>query len=88
MEGAKEASDDDSSNDSEAAPSKDVSKQKYDHKDLSGIEKELDEDEDRWNDRRSFLPKRKLVDNQISSEEAGDDDTNIESTQKPVFGCS
>ena len=36
---------------------------------------------------RSFLPKRKLVDNQIISEEAGDDDTNIESTQKPVFGC-
>ena len=36
---------------------------------------------------RSFLPKRKLVDNQIISEEAGDDDTNIESTQKPVQYC-
>jgi len=80
---AKEESDDDSNNDSEVAPSKNVSKQKYDHKVVSEIEKELDKDEERWNDRRSFLPKRKLVDNQISSEEAGDDDTNIESTQKP-----
>jgi timeless len=41
--------------------SKSTSIEKEIVKDLSKIEKELDEEEERWNDRRSFVPKRKLT---------------------------
>ena len=53
-------------------------------KDVSMIEQELDEDEDRWNDRRSFVPKRKLVvrekEENIDDEENINDEENVDAS--------
>jgi timeless len=46
------------------------------------IEKELDEDENRWNDRRSFVPKRKIVDSSTKDTEKDTVEENVESVTK------
>jgi len=58
--------------------------------DIKAIEKELDEDEERWNDRRSFVPKRKITQssepNKRPDEEdlfcAGSEKGSLESTKR------
>jgi hypothetical protein len=52
-------------------------------KDLqSDIEKELDEEEDKWNDRRSFVPKRKLISHTDVSVENEDGNVTDQSNKK------
>lgn len=65
------AKDSDSSDDESTHSSNENSKKpKTSEDDIQAIEKELDEEEERWNDRRSFKPKRKLLSHTVDSEEA------------------
>jgi timeless len=48
------------------------------------IERELDEDENRWNDRRSFVPKRKIADSSTKSADKDTAEESVESITKDV----
>jgi timeless len=87
---AEETSDDGSNHDAKADSNLKMSSAKNEQVDLSETEKELDDEEERWNDRRSFVPKRKLAYpdevNMDTQDKSDEDDANVkiaQATQKP-----
>jgi len=59
----------------ESAPPINNNKKRTAPDDISAIEKELDEDEERWNDRRSFVPKRRKL--SLESGNSSDEEDDI-----------
>jgi hypothetical protein len=87
---AEETSDDVSNHDAKTDSNLKMSSAKNEQVDLSETEKELDDEEERWNDRRSFVPKRKLAYpdevNMDTQDKSDEDDANVkiaQATQKP-----